>query len=516
MTIELNGLVIGGTEWETKPFNFSDILKIGGGGDTPSWQDIVLSDNGSLTLTNAKANGLNYLKLFGDCEQTGTPTPDNPIDIVCNNGAIKYSANISNVNEQTALIGYYISSSGVVTADQFNWIYQEYIPVQPNTTYTLSFNISAYYVTISEYTTASDSGFVIRKAGQTGNNTKLTITTGSTTNFVRFGTNIDRTEVTLDRVLGIEWMLNKGSVAISYTPYVEGGIYTDGTTETVEVSFCDNSIDGQGTFVSPSASTTTRIYKVFGKLQAGHYKIKTSSDFQFIFQYKDTPDQSYTQYGNIGTWTNEEEFDITDTSMYYGIAIRNASASGNIYPSTFYNADGKISLNLVNNNATAEMLLGVGNYQDEQSVINGHITKNVRVIVLDGTEAWSKRNDTGVNRYQANILTNKASGAIACLCSHFQNVTSFANLNDNCFIADATTRIIFDEEDITTLSDWKVWLANQYANGTPVIVIYQLATPTTETVTGQHLHIQAGTNIVEITQASIDNLGLEISYKGTV
>jgi hypothetical protein len=47
-------------------------------------------------------------------------------------------------------------------------------------------------------------------------------------------------------------------------------------------------------------------------------------------------------------------------------------------------------------------------------------------------------------------------------------------------------------------------------------VVYPLATPTTETVTGQTLHIQAGTNIVEITQASIDNLGLEVSYKGTI
>ena len=65
-------------------------------------------------------------------------------------------------------------------------------------------------------------------------------------------------------------------------------------------------------------------------------------------------------------------------------------------------------------------------------------------------------------------------------------------------------------------ADWKAFLTNQYNAGTPVIVIYQLAEPTTETVTGQHLTTQAGTNIVEITQASMDNLPLEVSYKGTV
>lgn len=53
-------------------------------------------------------------------------------------------------------------------------------------------------------------------------------------------------------------------------------------------------------------------------------------------------------------------------------------------------------------------------------------------------------------------------------------------------------------------------------SGTPVIIVYPLAEPKTETVAHQHLGIQAGTNIVEITQASIDNLELEVSYKGTV
>ena len=67
---------------------------------TPVWEDIVLSGNTALTLTNAKADGLNYVKLFGECEQsaenlatvtangkceqTGTPTSITPIPITCN------------------------------------------------------------------------------------------------------------------------------------------------------------------------------------------------------------------------------------------------------------------------------------------------------------------------------------------------------------------------------------------------------------------------------------------------
>lgn len=44
-----------------------------GNGSSPSWQDIILSGNTALTLTNALANGLNYVKLFGGTEQSLLP-----------------------------------------------------------------------------------------------------------------------------------------------------------------------------------------------------------------------------------------------------------------------------------------------------------------------------------------------------------------------------------------------------------------------------------------------------------
>ena len=179
----------------------------------------------------AAAGRVLKLMRYGKCEQSSTPTPSAPVDIVCNNGAIRFSPNMANVNEQTARVGYYISSQGAVLADIYNWFYQNFIPCKPNTTYTLSMSQPVYYVTISEYSTADDSGFIIRKTGSTGNNTRLTITTGDNTNFIRFGTNIDRTVVTLEEVLSINWMLVPGSSAVPYIPYVEGGIYIDGTPE---------------------------------------------------------------------------------------------------------------------------------------------------------------------------------------------------------------------------------------------------------------------------------------------
>jgi hypothetical protein len=50
---------------------------------------------------------------------------------------------------------------------------------------------------------------------------------------------------------------------------------------------------------------------------------------------------------------------------------------------------------------------------------------------------------------------------------------------------------------------------------TPVIVIYPLATATTETVAGQTMNIPDWSSTIEITQASIENLPLYAKYKAT-
>ena len=68
----------------------------------------------------------------------------------------------------------------------------------------------------------------------------------------------------------------------------------------------------------------------------------------------------------------------------------------------------------------------------------------------------------------------------------------------------------------SSVTVFKQWLADQYAAGTPVIVIYPLATPTTESVTGQTLQVTDGDNVLEITQASMSGLELEAQYQASV
>jgi hypothetical protein len=170
--------------------------------------------------------------------------------------------------------------------------------------------------------------------------------------------------------------------------------------------------------------------------------------------------------------------------------------------------------------ATCENLLSVGNYEDEQEVISGAVTRNVGVKVLDGSEDWSY--DSGLSRFSAGLVPNSIAQtsirSIPAYCTHFKMLSNGELIADvtlgQGYIsgATATSTQMYFHSDITTVSGFAQWLADQYSAGTPVIIVYPLGTPTTETVSGQNLTLQDGTNILEITQASLPNLELEAEY----
>ena len=162
------------------------------------------------------------------------------------------------------------------------------------------------------------------------------------------------------------------------------------------------------------------------------------------------------------------------------------------------------------------MLLKVGDVKDVQSVLDGEVTRNVGIKVLDGTEDIGKSGAYAGSFFIRNVVSGWGTTNLTpVFCTHFSNVTteSAYNAQGKCVILNNAFNMWWGSDSTPTAAQFSAWLAEQYANGTPVIVLYQKSTATTETVTGQPLTIQAGTNIVEITQASIDGLPLEVSYK---
>lgn len=177
----------------------------------------------------------------------------------------------------------------------------------------------------------------------------------------------------------------------------------------------------------------------------------------------------------------------------------------------------------LNNIATAEMLLKVGDYQDVQSILDGVVTRNVGVRVLDGTEDWSQTDSYSNPWVFYTTFSDGKSGSGTLekvYCTHFQGV---AETNPNMPPESAKitvqgasptiSRFYVKTAAASTIELWKAYLAAQYTAGTPVIVLYPLATATTESVAGQTLQVTDGDNTLEITQASLSGLELEAEYE---
>jgi hypothetical protein len=161
---------------------------------------------------------------------------------------------------------------------------------------------------------------------------------------------------------------------------------------------------------------------------------------------------------------------------------------------------------------TAEMLLKVGDYQDQQEILAGDVTRKVGVKVLDGTENWGKsvsRPNAYVTEYPT--LPN-LSPVNPLVTTHFRGTTNSNDLNTEGYIYVGTAINLSISTDIATTSvEFKAWLADQYAAGTPVIVVYPLATPTTEQVDGQYLYTTDGVNTVSST-SSLESVTAKITY----
>lgn len=329
---------------------------------------------------------------------------DDPVEIYA--GGTHPGKNLVNVNQQTALVGYYISAQGVVSADPNNWMYQNYIRVKPNTAYTLSMSQSVYYVTISEYSTAADSGFVVRKTGSSGSNTSLTITTGETTNFLRFGANIERAEVTLERVLAINWQLEEGAEATAYEPYTE----TPYQPEVLTVS-----ADG--------ADTQT----------------------------------------------------VTDIPM----------------------------------------LLSVGDIEDELEFVGGPLTHRIGIKVFDGTETPTAMSTAGAYRFAGASNVENLQNTMV-LCTHYKPESpskNVANMDDLAVKTNATANnnIYFKDTSCQTAADLQAKFAALYAAGTPVILLVVLVEETAEQGTAHALHSYNGTTIITA-ETNVDPVELEVEY----
>ena len=113
-------------------------------------------------------------------------------------------------------------------------------------------------------------------------------------------------------------------------------------------------------------------------------------------------------------------------------------------------------------------------------------TRKIKKLVLTGKENWEVF-PVGTGRYFRYMISSTVIAiANVGICSHYKrdNIGS-STINTDIFTINAPSAggnaVVISPSDVTldTTSDFKTYLQQQYANGTPVCVWYVLATPTT-------------------------------------
>lgn len=449
--------------WENGTWKFGSLEITPDTAYEPSFIDIILKGNTALTLVNAKANGLEYLKLYGGCEQASTPTPTTPVDIVCNNGALTM------VDDE--LPEGYKRVLGYTCNNDVLWRITDF-KLRGSDTIRISFSVSAACNVFGCYqgTNATD-------------NYDLYVSTTSGSKYFRYGSGTYLSYWSNND-------LNK-RFDVVYTPNGSQGMPQDSTWTPQTFTSANDLIIG-------STSLTGSSSKLKGDLY-GNFEVDNRLK---LIPCERTSDNSLGYYDTY----SRTFFEPTGTPTSLGY-------DGSHYVLTVDGTTETVEVDTTGDTATAENLLGVANVSDIQEVLSGEIIRNISYKIFDGTESFGSSSAYGTALYiQSAAGTWKADKSKTPMCTHFLGIAQASGVQsaNTCFF-NASGHFYFRTSE--TAANFKTWLTDLYNAGTPMVLVYVSSAPTTETVTGQPLAIQAGTNVVEITQASINNLELEVSFK---
>lgn len=450
---------------------------------------------GSLPLQiNGIGKDLKEYSITGNTVQDGTPTPENPVEVL---GCGERTANLFNKNDATT--NGYINRSGYIqtTADT-NWkTTANYIPCTYNTIcISTKYGLGAA-AAINCYDSEKT---LIATFPQSGNNESFKVLS------LPEGTAFIKTccrENSLD-----DYMINEGSEQLPYEPYgykipvVTRGKNllklkdVDSVIRGVTVSVKNNSITVKGTATS-NGGRTDYLSETF-ILQPGTYFI--SGDIVNSMVYCLTDRSNATA---VVAFASSTSFTLTEkTKVAFGLNF----ISGVSYDATvnvmFNEGDKKFPYEPYHEPITTPIYLPTPLYRGEVLRSDGSREMKWEKLVLTGEETWKLQsvNDYGIYNFYIEFPINVISG----LCNNFKRQNSFiSDTKDVGFLLSkqATSTTLYIRADNTIATDvntFKSWLAAQYAAGTPVTVWYKLAAPTTETFTAPQIPTLNGTTVIDV------------------
>lgn len=516
-------------EWSTLKkliWLFAAVIKGGA-----SWAWSVVTGNAPLTLSEAVAHEISRITQYGLCTQSATPTPSAPVDIMCNNGVLRFGAlgqNLLDPSAASTVLGYYINKAdGAIKDSPYNFMFAGYMPVEAGKTY-VAYGRAKSGNDLSDYNRVAwyDSTKTwIAGANYTQNQIAI-VTAPENAAYARFscnpsgGTSVPVTQAIVD---SYNWTFCEGNAeVVPFVPFV-GGIYADGTPETLSVggkNLNGGTIEHKGYTSTGGESTSTTFA---GTL----WKIPCAAGQKFTVSWGGFPDGLNGVFVNTwktdGTWNLRQAISAS-TSLTYTIGAGVGEVNFTLYKTGGITIGDDAWIQVEYGETATDyqpyitpqtvtdipMLLSAGDYADEGEIIGGIKTGKIGVYVIDGTESVSA---SGAG--WAIAIADKIRSKVALLCTHYPySSATMANAPDKSIIAFSSQNIGIKDTSFNSAADVKAFSASEYAAGHPIIVVYPLAEETTEQTTPHALHTTQGTNVVGVT-ANVSPVSLEVEYAKT-
>lgn len=500
-----------------------------GGGGT----ETTVTGTLPLTVANAVSHSILSLTRYGLCTQDGTPTPDSPADIPCNNGVLTYGPMGSNLFDpfnDRINVGYYIApADGTETAATTNFLYEYYVPIEAGESYVFygrrkSDNYISQYNRIhwydAEKTYISTNSYT---AGTVGKGVAPDNAVYARLSCNPRGTNIP---ITLEIVQGYDWTFCKGTEEVTpFEPFV-GGVNPVGTPEVLTVNG-KNLLDQSQNVALQCIGATGREYAV-GPLY-GHtafIPVKPNTAYTWsglgavsavaVYRGAMYSDASFGSFvSNItGPGGSTGTFTTTADTRFVVLNVQTAEETQQLeLGSTATNYEPYVTPQTV----TVPMLLGVGpDDRDEVELVHGPQTHRIELYVITGLEAWAE-NSTYSGTFYADCLPQAVKHPAMSLFTRYKGVDSstavagMSNGTAKCGSSSNRQRIYIRDASCADADALKAKLAGFYAAGKPCIVAFALATETTEQTTAHHLSTHGGTNIVDST-ANVGPVEAKVEY----
>lgn len=405
-----------------------------------------------------------------------SPNPDYPQPINNLSGDVPYKVSGKNLFDKNNMtLNKYIRDDGTTLSSDY-WDITHYIRIMPNETFTYNGLTTVGTSVVQSAYYDKNKNFISVFKQATGTNT---ITPPANAYYVRFSINKGSNDKDT-------FMLEQGSTATSYEPYIE--------PQTFNIPLkSKNLFDGlttKGSYNTVTGKVDTTIYNMWRNTNP--IGVNPNNDYVFslsgtalsvsfrVFYY-----DINKMYISTGTTTNGKF--ITPADCYY--VNWHSTALYTNYPNGLTNA-------MIEKGSTPTdyepyydiELCKIDTYEDKIYSSNGrfYLEKNIDKVVLNGTQPTGFVRNTGTSNWYyvfVNLTQNTPSDNGAYIISSHYKGNAIYNSNTNTGICATTTskelRIRYGEED--TIANFKNWLSTHN-----VLVYYVLTTPTTTEITQEN------------------------------